>query len=114
VLQLPKNEILEVRIKENSKRAAMSAFNLKARKLAMVWGDTILLFNTTKEEFLQDERWVLHELRHILQSRKMGKFKFLSRYIWLGIIHGYHNHPYEVDARMHEDDKELLKQIKWI
>jgi hypothetical protein len=108
-------QTIKVRIKENSIRARIASFNMGAKYgLAMVWGDTILLFNINKQDFLQDKKWVCHEVRHILQTQEMGKWTFLWRYILLSFKHGYHNHPFEVDARMHDSDFEILDRVEWL
>lgn len=72
----------------------------------MVLGNTIHLWNATKEEFLQDKRWLKHELCHIQQYKRYGFTGFLLRYIWESICHGYYNNKYEVEARLAEEDKE--------
>jgi hypothetical protein len=107
-------ESFSVKIKTSSKRARIAAIKLGGKKVAMVWGNTILLAGTTREEFLSDKKWVCHELRHVLQSMTIGKWRFLLRYVFLSIQFGYHNHPYEVDARLHEQDEEILKRVKWL
>jgi hypothetical protein len=105
---------IKVRIKENSLRARISAFKLKTPKVAMVWGNTILLFNVSKVEFMDTTPWLLHELRHIFQVQKMGKFVFLWRYLFLSLRYGYYNHPYEVDARLHENDVSMLEKVEFV
>jgi hypothetical protein len=106
---------ISIRIKENSFRARIASFNLGAHSgLAMVWGDTILLFNVSKQDFLQDKKWVCHEVRHILQTLEIGKWRFLWRYLILGIKHGYHQHPFELDARLHDADFEILDRVHWL
>jgi hypothetical protein len=113
IMHIP--ESILVHIKENSIRARIAAFNMGANcGLAMVWGNTILLFNVSKQDFLQDKQWVCHEIRHVLQSNQIGKWRFLWRYVVLGIKHGYHHHPYEVDARLHDADYEILDRVKWL
>jgi hypothetical protein len=108
-------ESFTVRIKENSFRAKIASKNMGAQYgLAMVWGNTILLFNVSKQDFLADKQWVCHELRHVLQCRQYGLLRFLWRYVWYSIKHGYHNHPMEVDARLHDKDFELLDKVRWI
>jgi hypothetical protein len=108
-------ETISIRIKENSFRARIASFNLGATSgLAMVWGNSILLFNVSKQDFLQDKHWVCHEIRHIIQSQQLGKWTFLWRYIVLSFKHGYHHHPYEVDARLHDADFEVLDRVQWL
>ena len=90
-------------IKENSWLAAIAAKKLGKKQVAMVLGNTIHLANTTKEEFLQNKRWVKHETCHVSQYRRYGLIGFLSRYLWESLKNGYTNNKYEVEARMAED-----------
>ncbi len=92
----------------------MAATNLGVAKVAMTWGTTILLFNCSKEEFLADKNWVLHELRHVLQYKKLGFYQFIYRYLKASIKSGYHNNIYEVSARQHANDIDLLNKVIWV
>lgn len=60
---------MKVRIKENAFVAKLAAGKLKSARVAIVFGHTIYLHNTSKEEFLNDKTWVLHELKHVEQYR---------------------------------------------
>jgi len=86
-------------ITENSWIAYLAAKKLKSKKVAIVIGRTIHLFNTSKEEFLSDEKWVKHELCHIRQFRQYGFTGFIARYLFESIRHGYYNNKFEVEAR---------------
>jgi hypothetical protein len=88
-----------IRIKENSFLALLAAKKLKTDKVAMVIGTTIYLHNTSKEDFLNNQRWLKHELVHIEQYRKHGLLKFLALYVWYSMKCGYYNNPFEVEAR---------------
>jgi hypothetical protein len=90
-------------IKENSWLAKMAAVKLRTSAVAMVLGKTIHLHNTTKTEFLQDERWVKHELCHIKQFKEHGYFGFIVKYLWESIQKGYYNNRFEVEARQAEE-----------
>lgn len=92
-----------VNIKENSWLAKIAAKKLRSQAVAMVIGDTIHLYNTSKEEFLQNEKWVKHELCHIRQYRQHGIAGFLIKYLWESIKKGYHNNQFEVEARAAEN-----------
>ena len=96
-------------IRENSWIAKMAAFKLRSARVAIVIGDTIHLHNTTKEDFLKDERWVKHELCHIMQFRKYGFFNFIFKYLLESIKHGYYNNKYEVEARSAETEAKREK-----
>ena len=86
-------------IKENSWLAKIAAKKLKADSVAMVLGKTIHLHNTSKTSFLNDERWLKHELCHIRQFKQYGYFNFVVRYLWESLRKGYYNNRFEVEAR---------------
>ncbi len=90
-------------IKENSRLAKIAAFKLGTKSVAMVLGKTIHLHNTTKQEFLQNEKWVKHELCHIEQFKQHGYFCFIVKYLWESIRKGYYNNRFEVEARQAEN-----------
>lgn len=89
-------------IKENSWLAKLAAKKLSSNAVAMVLGKTIHLHNTTKAEFLKDERWVKHELCHIKQFKQYGYFNFVVRYLSESLRKGYYNNRFEVEARAAE------------
>lgn len=89
-------------IKENSWIAKLAALKLRTKRVAIVIGSTIHLHNTSKQEFLKDERWVKHELCHVRQFEEHGFIPFLAKYVWESIKHGYFNNKYEVEARAEE------------
>lgn len=90
-------------IKENSWLAKIAAKKLRSKSVAMVLGKTIHLHNTTKEQFLQDERWVKHELCHVEQFKDHGYFIFIVKYLWESLRKGYYNNKYEKEAREAEE-----------
>ena len=90
-------------IKENSWQARLAAKKMKANSVAMVLGNTIHLWGTTKENFLADERWVKHELCHIKQFAKNGYLLFVVKYLWESLKVGYYNNKFEVEAREAEN-----------
>jgi hypothetical protein len=90
-------------IKENSWVAKIAAKKLKANTVAMVLGKTIHLHNTTKTNFLNDERWLKHELCHIKQFKQYGYFNFVIRYLWESLRKGYYHNRFEVEAREAEE-----------
>src|SRR3954466_6758131 len=89
----------ELVIKENSWLAKIAAKKLGSPGVAMVLGKTIHLYNTTKAEFLQDEKWVKHERCHIQQFQKHGYVGFIIKYLWESLRKGYYNNRFEVEAR---------------
>ena len=94
---------LHFNIKENYWLAKIAAKKLKANAVAMVLGKTIHLHNTTKANFLTDERWLKHELCHIKQFAAHGYFLFVVKYLWESLRKGYYNNRFEVEARKAEE-----------
>ena len=86
-------------IKENSWVAWLAAKKLGASSVAIVVGKTIHLHNSSKENFLKNERWLKHELSHIRQFKQHGYLPFIAKYVWESLLHGYHNNKYEKEAR---------------
>lgn len=86
-------------IKENSKFAKIAAKKLRSDKAAIVIGKTIHLYNTSKQDFLKDEKWVKHELCHVKQFQQNGYLSFIIKYLWESIKHGYYNNKFEAEAR---------------
>ena len=68
----------------------------------MTLGNTIHLYNTTREEFLQDQRWVRHEMKHVEQFKKYGFVRFLCLYAFESLRSGYYNNRFEKEARAAE------------
>lgn len=91
------------RIKENSWLAKAAAYKLKSNNAAIVFGNTIHLYGVTKNDFLQNEKWLKHELCHVQQFRQHGCFPFIAKYIVESIRKGYYNNKYEVEARLAEE-----------
>ncbi len=99
----------QVIIKQNSWLARLAAAKLKEKKVAIVFGKTIHLHNTTAQEFLQDEKWVKHELKHIEQYKRHGFAGFISRYLFESVKKGYYNNKFEKEARKCECDEAAEK-----
>jgi hypothetical protein len=90
-------------IKENSWLAKIAAKKLATKNVAMVLGKTIHLYNTSREEFLADKKWLKHELCHIRQYKQHGYFCFIVKYLWESMRKGYYNNRFEVEARKAEE-----------
>ena len=86
-------------IKENSFLARIAAKKLRKDNVALVLGKTIHLSNTTSTEFLQNEKWVKHEICHVKQYQQYGIAGFIIRYLWESIKKGYQQNKYEIEAR---------------
>ena len=95
-----------VKIKENSLAARIAAWKLGSDNVALVLGNTIHLYNFSKEDFLRDKCWLAHELKHIKQFQQHGTFMFLCKYLVEWIKHGYFNNRFEIEAR--EAEKNIL------
>jgi len=95
--------MIEHSVKENSRIAKLAAFKMHTNRVAIVIGKTIHLYNTTKEDFLKNDRWLKHELCHVKQFKENGYFLFIFKYLWESIKHGYYNNKYEVEARAAEN-----------
>jgi hypothetical protein len=94
---------MNLTIKENSWIAKLAAKKLQSKNVAIVVGSTIHLYNVTKQQFLQDKKWVKHEMCHLQQFKKYGGFIFIIKYLLESIRKGYYNNKYEVEARKAED-----------
>ena len=94
---------LTVNIKENSWLAKIAAKKLRAGSVAMVLGSTIHLYNTSKEDFLQNTKWVKHEMCHVQQFKQHGFAGFIIKYVWESIKKGYYQNKFEAEARLAEE-----------
>jgi hypothetical protein len=102
-----------IRIKENSVLAKLAAKRLKVERVAMVLGKTIHLHNTTKEQFLQNKKWLTHEAVHVQQYQQHGFFKFLFLYLMESLKKGYWNNRFEVEAREKEHEESITKSLEF-
>lgn len=105
-------EIINCKLKPRSWRARLAGWVLRGNKTAIVFGDTIHLWNFNCLEFMRDKDLVCHELTHVLQYQRYGYWGFLRRYLWETIKHGYYNNPLEKEARGAEKNHELLNRAK--
>ena len=106
-----KSAKLSFKIKEGSFIARLAAWKLKSNKVAIVIGKTIYLHNTERPEFLQNKRWVLHELKHVEQFKQHGFLPFIFLYLFESMRNGYINNKYEIEARAAETNEELLRKL---
>ena len=97
-------ELPAVKIKEQSWLARLAAKKLRSSNVAMVLGKTIHLYGVSKSEFLQDEKWVKHELCHVRQFEQHGFLGFLIKYLWESMRKGYYNNRFEAAARAAENE----------
>ncbi len=94
----------DVYIRENSWIAKFAAKKLKAVSMAIVIGSTIHLYNTSKENFISNEKWLKHEMCHVQQYRKYGFLNFIFKYLLESFRNGYQNNRYEIEARIAENN----------
>ena len=94
----------EVRIKENSLLARIAAYKLKTKQCAIVINRTIYLHNTSRENFMANRKWLLHELKHVEQYQRYGAIRFILLYLYETVRRGYHNNRFEVEAREAEEN----------
>lgn len=62
--------------------------------ITMPWRKVYIL-----PEHITDQGLINHEMVHVEQINRMGKIKFTITYLWYLIVHGYKNHPLEIEAR---------------
>ncbi|HMU45579.1 MAG TPA: DUF4157 domain-containing protein [Chitinophagaceae bacterium] len=101
---------MKIRIKENSFIARLAAAKLGSKKVAIVFGTTIHLHNTRREDFLEDKLWVCHELKHVEQYQKHGYLIFPIKYFIEWVRRGYYKNKFEVEARENEKNTLLLSK----
>ena len=106
--------VVRIQIREQSFIAKIASIVLKQQKVAVVTGNIIHLYNTKKEEFLANKRWLQHELVHVLQYREHGHFKFITLYLWESIKKGYYQNRFEKEARLYEDESALSANVQVI
>lgn len=95
---------MNYKIKENTWIARIAAWQLKERNMAIVLGSTIYLSGVSKENFLQNERWLKHELEHIRQFKQYGFLPFIYKYLQESFRNGYKENRFEIEARIAETD----------
>ncbi len=105
---------MQVRIKENSLVAKIAAAKMKAEKVAIVFGSTIHLHNTSRKEFLSNREWVCHELKHVEQYKQNGFIGFISKYLFHWMKNGYYNNKFEIEARENEKTNRLVEKVEFI
>ena len=66
--------------------------------IALFWGVAYVL-----PGWETNERLIKHELEHLEQMKRDGKFRFAFQYLWRSFRYGYRNNPYEIEAREAEN-----------
>jgi hypothetical protein len=65
---------MELRIREQSWIAKIAAKKIRSKNVAIVIGSTIHLYNVSKTQFLQNEKWVKHEVCHFKNTGMLFLF----------------------------------------
>lgn len=99
---------MESHIKENMTIAWAASKILNVKQVAIVIKNTIYLYGTTKEEFIKNKKWLLHEQKHIEQYKREGVIRFLLKYVYYSMRYGYKNNPFEIEARIAETGQPVL------
>ena len=99
-------------LKENSFIAKLAARKLQSKNAAIVLGNRIHLYGVSKQEFLANESWLRHELKHIEQYQRLGFIGFILTYLWQTLRAGYYNCGLECEAREAEHDEAITKKYK--
>jgi hypothetical protein len=94
---------MQYKIVEHSWIARIASMKLNEQKMAIVFGQTIYLHGTSKLEFINDARWLKHELEHIRQYKQYGFIRFIGLYLIESWRQGYHNNKFEIAARKAEE-----------
>lgn len=98
-------------IKERSLIAIIAAKFLYEKRMAVVLGNTIHLWNTTKHDFISNQKWLQHELVHVRQFKDHGFAKFLLLYLLESVKHGYHNNKFEIEAQEEQNKKSIFHYL---
>lgn len=110
IVGLDQSQKIVVRIVERSTLARLAAKKLGTKQVAMVFNKTIYLHNTSKQQFLANKAWLLHELKHVEQYQQHGFIRFLFLYVVESIKRGYKKNKLEVEAQRSEQDTTLLER----
>jgi len=105
--------MITVKIKENSFLAKLAARRLKANSMAIVFNKTIHLYNVDRKRFLENTKWVKHEIAHVFQYQRKGVLRFVISYLLNTFYVGYKNNIYEIEARAEEKNPSILKNIQF-
>ena|SRR5688572_17639478 len=105
---------MKIRIREGSLFARIAARQLKCKTVAAVLGNTIHLWNISRQDFLQSTPWVVHEIEHVRQFKRYGLVRFSALYLIEYTRKGYYNNRFEVEARIAEAGELSLDGIEFI
>ncbi len=106
--------MITVTLKENAWLAKLAAKKLGHPSVAIVFGRTIYLYNVGRENFINNQRWLRHEVAHVKQYEKLGFIKFILLYLIEFVRNGYENNRYEIEARQKECDDQILSGVEFV
>lgn len=90
-------------IKEHHLFARIAAWILHSKQgMAITIGNCIYLHHATMIDLVNNERWLKHELTHVLQFQSNNIIGFIYYYIKESIRNGYKNNKYEIEAKKQE------------
>ena len=104
----PKKEKTRVQIHQNALLAKIACKILKQKDVALTLRKTIYLSDSSPRQFLQNRRWVAHELAHVQQFMQYGTICFIFKYLLESLAKGYYNNKWEVAARAEEHNLRIL------
>lgn len=105
---------MKVKIREGTLFARIAARKLNCTTVAAVLGNTIHLWNISREDFLKRTPWVVHEIEHVRQFQRYGFLRFSIMYLWESARRGYYNNRFEVEARVAEGGELSLEGVEFI
>ena len=96
-----------VKIYSHSFIARLAAAFRRTERIAIVFGNNIYLFNTSRQDFTKHTRWLRHELMHVQQYQQHGTLRFIILYLFEYLKNGYYNNKFEQEARAAENNTAL-------
>ena len=105
---------MDVYIKQGSIIAKLAAQILGTKQMAVTINNRIYLYNCSKENFLQNKKWVCHEIAHVMQYKRMRTLKFIIAYVAQCLVNGYTKNKFEKEAREKENDVGLIEAVSFI
>ena len=105
---------MKIKIREQTLFARLAARKLKCKTVAAVLGNTIHLWNVSREDFLKRTPWVVHEVEHVRQFKRYGFVPFVFLYLAESARRGYYNNRFEAEARVAEEGVPNLDGVVFV
>lgn len=102
---------IRVRIRQNAWLAKIACRCIRQKDVALTVSKTIYLSHSTPVHFLDNQRWVAHELAHVRQFMDYGLIRFLVMYLAESIRKGYYQNKWEAAARAQEEKTDILQDF---